>query len=160
MPKTVTFNHVAGLHRTLRALPKEANVELRDASVRIADEVAQKTATRMRMVGGVLEYVAPTVKAKRDRIPKIVMGSTQLLPDRGGALRDGRAGPRNVKNQTIGNVMWGGEFGSDRHTQFSPWRGNKEGAGYALWPTIRGERDMIMDEYGDAILRAVDKAAR
>lgn len=151
MPRTVTFNHVAGLRRALRDLPKEASSELREASLDIASDVAGKAAARARMVGGVAVYVAPTIKAKQDRIPKVVMGGLTKLP--------GRTGP----NQTVGNVMWGAEFGGRRRPttqQFQPWRGNSTGAGYFLWPTIRAQSASIVERYGDALMTAVDKAAR
>lgn len=153
MARTFTYTNVAGLRKAFRALPKDLMVELRDASMDIADDVARKAGMRARMVGGVMRYVAPTIRARRDRVPKIVMGGTTRLP-----ARDG--GPRRGTNQTVGNVVWGGEFGSAHHPQFNPWRGNKDGAGYALWPTVRDERDEIMDRYGDAAIKAVDKAAR
>lgn len=150
MARTFTFNHVAGVREALRSLPKEASVTLRDASVDIAEDVAAKAEDRARALGGVAKYVP--VKARRDRIPKVVMGGTTRLP-----ARDGR--PRRGSRQTVGDVMWGAEFGSDRFRQFSPWGGNGETAGYFLWPTIRDESDGIMERYGDALMEAVDKAA-
>lgn len=152
MVKGFTFNNVAGLNKALRQLPKEASAQLRDASLDIAEDVARKASTRARMVGGVLAYVAPTIKARRDRVPKIVMGGTTRLPPRNGVARQGA-------KQTVGNVVWGGEFGSDRFRQFSPWRGSDTGAGYALWPTIRAESDATMERYCDALIKAVDKTA-
>lgn len=153
MARTYTYQNIAGLRRALRSLPKEAQATMRDASLDIADSVARKAGQRARMVGGVMRYVAPTIKAKRDRVPKIVMGGTTRLPSRDGS-------PRRGSKQTVGNVVWGGEFGSDRFRQFSPWRGNGEGAGYALWPTVRDESDDTIERYGDALMSAVDKAAR
>lgn len=156
MARTVTFNHVAGLRRALRDLPKEASAELREASLDIASDVAGKAAARARMVGGVAVYVAPTIKAKQDRIPKVVMGGLTRLPARDGT-------PRRGAKQAVGNVMWGAEFGGQRRPttqQFDPWRGNSTGAGYFLWPTIRGESASIVERYGDALMTAVDKAAR
>lgn len=42
--------------------------------------------------------------------------------------------------------------------QFRPWRGNKSGAGYWLFPTIREEVDEIIEIYGDAIWKITAKA--
>lgn len=153
MTKTYTFSNVAGLHKALRRLPKDATVRLRSASLRIAARVAERAGARARMVGGVSKYVAPTIKPKRDRVPKIVMGGAARLPARDGATRSGR-------RQTVGDVMWGAEFGSDRFRQFSPWRGSDTGAGYFLWPTVRAESDATIEEYGDALIDAVDKSAK
>lgn len=152
MTRTYTYSSIAGLRRTLRALPKEAQARLRDASQAIASDVAASASRRALSVGGVARYVAPTIRASRDRVPKVVMGGTRRLPSRGDR-------PRRGGRQTVGDVIWGAEFGSDRFRQFSPWRGNDRGAGYFLWPTVRGEAPEIMDRYGEALMDAVDKAA-
>lgn len=154
MAKKLTFYNVAGLNKTLRALPRTASANLRDASQVIADKVAQDAAGAARAQGGVAALVAPTIRSGRDRVPVVRMGGSARLP-----------GPRNRsgKRQTIGDVIWGAEFGGGaRRTtqQFLPWRGNDTGAGYFLWPTVRGDRDFIEKEYGDAILDAIDEAAR
>lgn len=155
MARTYTYANVAGLRRALRALPKEAQATMRDASSDIAADVAGRAAVRARFVGGVAKHVAPTIKARRDRVPKVVMGGSTRLPDRPG----GRSG----RGQTVGDVIWGAEFGGGRRPstrQFSPWRGNGEGAGYFLWPTVRENADETMERYGDALVKAVDRAAR
>lgn len=153
MGRTHTFKSVKGLNRVLRALPKALRAELRDASAAIATDVAAQAAVRASSVGGVARDVAPTIKARRDGVPKVVMGGTTSLPP-----RDGR--PRTGPNQTVGNVIWGAEFGSGKHRQFDPWRGSGAGAGYFLWPTVAAMSDEIEERYGDAILDAIDKAAR
>lgn len=157
--KTLTFYQVEGLNRTLRRLPKEANVALRDASQAIASMIAATASSAARSVGGVAGIVAPTIKAKRDRVPIVKMGSSAKLPMEGnGWTRKSRKGDR----QTIGDVIWGAEFGGGKRPttrQFKPWLGNDTGAGYFLWPTIRGEREFIEKAYGDAILDAVDEAS-
>jgi len=35
--------------------------------------------------------------------------------------------------------------------QFKQWRGNKEGAGYFLFPTVRANIDEIIEIYGDGM---------
>lgn len=163
MPKTIVFYRVEDLYRTLRMIGPEASERLRDASQSIADKVAADAAANARSVGGVARLVAPTIRGKRDRIPAVVMGSREKLPLSGdGWSRKSRKGRR----QTIGDVIWGAEFGgatgtmSDRRTtQFMPWRGNSHGAGYFLFPAVRQNREFIEQAYGDAILAAVDEAA-
>lgn len=50
----------------------------------------------------------------------------------------------------------GDEFGSIAHKQFRGWRGNRytdpfsQNVGYAVHPTIRDNRERILDEYEDA----------
>lgn len=153
MTRTYTYANVEGLHRALRAVPREAAAALRDEAGGIAGDVASRAAARARSLGGVAALVAPTIRVGRDRVPKVLMGSARRLPP-----RDGR--PRRGPRQTIGDVIWGAEFGSDRFTQFRPWRGNDTGAGYFLWPTVRAMSDEVMGRYGDALMRAVDRAAR
>jgi hypothetical protein len=60
-------------------------------------------------------------------------------------------------------VPWalGHEFGSLQgpgRRQFPPWRGNKGGAGYFLWPTIRAARASIQAKALAAIDRAMHPA--
>jgi hypothetical protein len=150
MAKQTAYNNIAGLNRALRSLPKLAHAELRTASGVIASDIAAEAAGMAQRVGGVARYVAPTIKARRGDKPAVQMGGTALLPGRGGRA--------NNANQRIGNVMWGAEFGGQRRDttqQFQPWRGNKRGAGYFLWPTVRINSDDIMERYSEALLRAM-----
>jgi hypothetical protein len=155
----VTFYKVQDLNAVLRSIPKEANATLRDASQSIAGEVAKDAASSASAQGGVAKYVAPTIRAARDRVPYIKMGSSKLLPKEGnGWKRKSRKGGR----QSIGDVMWGAEFGGGRRRttrQFEPWRGSDHGAGYFLWPSVRDNRAYIEKAYGDALNEAIDKAA-
>lgn len=156
MARTIKFRNVDGLYKTLATLTKEASGELRTESLAIAGDVATKAAGLARDVGGVATLVAPTLKARRDRIPKVAMGGTKRLPPIGGR-------PRHGAEQTVGDVIYGAEFGGGRRPttrQFKPWRGNKGDAGYFLWPTVRAEYDTVVERYGEALMRAVDKAAR
>ena len=158
MAKTLTFYQVEGLNRTLRALPREATAKLRDASQAIAAKVASDAAAAARSQGGIAAIVAPTIRAGRDRVPLVRMGNSSPLPTSGNGWTRGRSG----KRQTIGDVIWGAEFGGGARPttrQFKPWLGNDTGAGYFLWPTVRGDREFIENAYGDAILDAVDEAS-
>jgi hypothetical protein len=157
MAKMTPCKNVAGLNKALRQVPKEANVQLRDASVEIAANVASIASKRARSVGGVAALVAPTIKATRDRIPVVKMGSSQKLPTAGnGWTNNSRSGAR----QTIGDVIWGAEFGGGARpstSQFSPWLGSGPGAGYFLYPTIRGMQRYIQDTYSEALYDALQK---
>lgn len=152
MAKTMTFYQVAGLNRALRKLPKTASSNLRDASQTIADKVAKDAAGKASAQGGVAGLVASSIRSGRDRVPLVKMGNSKRLP-----------GKRSGARQTVGDVIWGAEFGGQgRPTtqQFKPWRGSSTGAGYFLWPTVRDDRTFIEKEYGDALLEAIDEAAR
>lgn len=151
MAKTTVYNNVAGLNRTLRSIPKEANVRLRDASQEIAGEIAADAGLKAKAIGGVAALVADSIKARRDRIPKVVMGGAAKLPTEGAGWSRARTGRR----QTVGDVIWGAEFGSDRFTQFSPWTGNDTGSGRFLWPTVRALSDRMMDRWSEALRDAL-----
>lgn len=153
---TKTIHGVKGLYRTLNALPKVAQVRIRDASVRIARFVVDDSEARARSASGGVVKVARHIRyrAQRDRVPKIVMDGRATLPVAGNGWTHGRSGPR----QTVADVMWGAEYGSSKSAQFSPWGGNGETAGYILWPVIRQDSDRIDDEYGEALLDAARTA--
>lgn len=149
MPKTYTYTTMAGLRQALRSVGKEAKKTLRDASSVIASDVAVEAASRATSLGGAAKLVAPTIRAKRGDVPSVQMGGARKL----------RPGAR----QTVGDILWGAEFGGGskpRTRQFERWRGSGPGSGYFLFPTVRDDEDQIMERYGDALMKAVDKAAR
>ena len=140
---TKVYQTVAGLNAALRRLPKEASVQLRNASQAMAGEVAAEAKAKASGLPGAYRKVAPTIRAKRDRIPVIQMGGSTKL----------RKGPR----QTVGDLIWGAEFGGrGRPTtqQFLPHLGQ---TGYALWPTIRANHDDIIEAYSAAFDEAVER---
>lgn len=152
---------IAGLNKALRKLPKVASAELRDASRGIAQMVADDAQGRAKRLGGLPAIVAPTIRAASDRVPVVRMGSTGKLPTSGGSW----ARSRGSSGQTIGDVMWGAEFGGQRREttsqggstmQFEPWRG-VVGGGYFLWPAVRDDSDEINARYSDALLTALRK---
>ena len=143
MAKMTTYNGIAGLNAALRRLPKEASAELREASQKITKVVADDAQGRARGTSGAARIVAPTIKAAKDRYPVIKMGGKKRIA--------GRKGNR----QTVGDLIWGAEFGGQgRPTtqQFLPHKGT---TGYFLWPAVR-DHD-IGGDYSDALLDALNK---
>ena len=62
--------------------------------------------------------------------------------------------------QTVGDLLWGVEFGGRKRPstmQFLPHLGT---TGYALWPTIRQELPDIMDRWADALYDAAVSSMR
>jgi hypothetical protein len=157
MAKLTAYNNIAGLNKALRKLPKEATVKLRTASMDIAADVAGEARDRAVRVAGVAKYVAPTIKATRDRVPVIRMGARTQLPS--------TSRSRSSSSQTVGDVIWGAEFGGQRREwksrkesgtmQFQRWRGSSTGAGYFLWPAVRANSDDIRERYSQALLDAL-----
>lgn len=149
MARTHTFRRAEGFNKVLRAIPKEADREVRAASARIAQGLASKAEARARSLGGVADLIAPTIRAGRDRVPLVRMGGSKRLPPREGRARTG-------PNQTVGNLIWGNEWGSRRFRQFpEPVK-----RGRVLWSTLHDEYDASMEEWGDAVLAAIDNAAQ
>lgn len=148
--KTISFRNVAGLNKALRKLPKEYARQLSRASNEIAQKVAEQASSRARSVGGIARHVAPSIRAGSGTAPVIRMGSALRLPTSGNGWERARSGP----GQTVGDVIWGAEFGALNHGQFSPWRGSAERSGYFLWPTIRENNEETQDRYLEALSAA------
>jgi len=164
MPKTISFNSAEGLRQCLATLGKEATAELRVAAYDLAEEIANEAAQEATSQGGLAALIAPSITGRKDRVPTVKMGSAKKLPefattDQGGYTQRSRKGA----NQTIGAAMWGAEFGGQRRPttqQFRPWRGSGNSAGYFLYPTVRAMSDQMQARYSDAIVEAIDNAAR
>lgn len=152
MAKVKGFTTIEGLNAALRMLPKEASAKLRDASVDIAADIASEASGRARSQGGAASLVAPSIRATRDRVPVVKMGGSTRLPASGNGWARSRGGAR----QTIGDVIWGAEFGGGARPttlQFQPHRGR---TGYFLWPTVRDNNRDIHERYSDALLKALE----
>lgn len=145
---------VPGLRRTLARLPKLAKDELRGASLRIAELVADDARQGARLQGGLALLVAPSITATRDSVPRVKEGSTKKLP-RHSSGRERRGG-----RQTVGDVMWGAEFGGGRRSstrQFRPWRGSGSDAGYMLYPAVRRNAERTGELYSAALDAALQE---
>lgn len=79
----ISETHITGLNellRDLRALPREAAKELRDASVRIADRHMVPSWKEAAMRAGPWgPQLAAAVKAKRDRVPAVQIGGKRRV---------------------------------------------------------------------------------
>lgn len=160
MAKKMSIAGVDGLYRALRTLPKEASVSLRDESQDIANDVANKAKSRAMGVSKMYAtYVAPTIRARRDRVPVIAIGGKKKIRTSKGSTR-----------QTVGDLLFGAEFGGGAFKNTRPdkgWTGSTYQflphlgtTGYALWPTIRQELPDIMDRWADALYDAAVDSAR
>jgi hypothetical protein len=75
----------------------------------------------------------------------VVMGGSAPLPP--------REHPRRGKKQTVGNVMWGAEWGSNQYTQFE----KPVKRGRMLWPTVDEQSDEMMRRWSSALADALRK---
>lgn len=143
-----------GMRQTLAAfrhLPKDANNELRDASMRIATLLAD-SAKNASKIDAQSAAVGTTVRAIRDRVPVVQAG---------GARRVTSSGARAFE------ILFGSEFGMNRRSgwyaslrygrsegrQFSPHRGQR---GRWFFPTVEREQVRVVAEWdraADAIVR-------
>lgn len=132
--RTITVTvRITGLRPTLakfKALPKNADKEMRAASLSIAGVLAVDIKNEAR-ANAQSALMVPTIRAVRDRVP-VVQG--------GGARRVGSNRVPAFK------VLFGAEFGSHSLGQFRPFNTT----GYFFFPTVDESRDWIDREFNDA----------
>lgn len=122
-----------------RKLPKDANDELRTASLALAQALAGSVADAARTEGRQAALLATTVKASRDRVPAVQAGGTKRL---------GR------KRKPAYKLLFGSEFGSSRLRQYRPHRGRE---GYWFFPVVEREQDEILAAWNRAAQAIADK---
>lgn len=144
---------VSGLKETLRAFNrygKDANKELRQAAGGIADQLVPALILAAGSQSPQAALVAPSIKRRSDRVPKIVAGG----PTRA------RPNTRSRRRVTAGDILFGAEFGGGRRpgtNQFPPWVGK---TGYWFWPTIRAHLPRLRRQYIETLDRLAHKWAR
>ena len=144
---------VHGLDETLRAFNrygKDASKELRQAAGQIADEAVPALILAAGMAGPQAALVAPSVKRRSDRVPKIVAGGTTRA----------RPNTRSKRKVQAGDLLFGTEFGGGRRpqtTQFPEWVGKR---GYWFWPTMRRELPRLRKAYIETLERLAAKWAQ
>lgn len=134
---------ISGAKETLaafRELPKDASKELRDASQRISQVEANKIRGAAASSSRQSALVAQGIKARRDRLPSIVVS---------GAKRVGR------HRAPLNKIMFGANFGATYLKQFRPHRA---GGTDDYWFFSTAEKDLprMVDQWG----QAVDKVLR
>ncbi|MBB5982419.1 hypothetical protein [Kribbella solani] len=105
---------ITGARETLaafRKLPKDATVALRDANTRISQDLALRIRLAAETANGQSALVAPTVKAKRDRVPSVQAG---------GKKRAGKQARRSrgQRPTTVSDLIYGSNFGANFLKQF------------------------------------------
>ncbi|BEP14815.1 hypothetical protein acdb102_31260 [Acidothermaceae bacterium B102] len=115
--------------------------QVKATNYQVASSVAQSARTLASSQGGVAARTAPSIRGIKSS------ASSQV-----------RIGGANYP------FALGAEFGSLRYKQFKSWRGNQwaawgaSGVGYFLHPTIRAQRDQIMQTYGDNVEKIMTAA--
>lgn len=118
------------LNKALREIGPDAQKQLKETNLDVAQDVARDATGIAYGLGGVAAKTAPSIKA---------------------ASRVVAAGV------SFGSGMpWamGAEFGGGRRSttqQFKPWRGSGPQAGYFVYEAIRQDSEEIVEAYEDAI---------
>lgn len=136
---TVTVR-IDGLNETLRALsklPKDANNEIRKASLELSRQLATKAKESGISEGRQAALVASTVKARRDRVPVIAAGGMKKL---------GR------NREPAYKLLFGSEFGASRLKQYKPHLGK---GSYWFFKTVEDNQKEIADAWNDAADRVI-----
>lgn len=126
---------ITGVRETLRAcreLPDDAQRELRDRSKALAESLAVQIRAAAVSDSGQSALMAPTVRARRDRVPVIVAG---------GPKRVGR------NRKPAHKILFGSEFGSNALRQFRPHRG---ASSYWFFRTVEDNSARIDREWNAA----------
>jgi hypothetical protein len=166
---------IPGLYQFLRDAKKlgpEFNKELRKGSVEVAQHVVNRARSNAKTQ--MEREVAKGIQARPDRIPKIVVSSSQ------GFVSSSRPSRRRTAASKVRRIdlFFGVEFGGGKYgkgnpkprknyrdgvtrggihaytTQFRPHKGT---TGYFFYPTVRAEGKNIERMYGEAVERALLK---
>lgn len=140
---------IDGARQTLAAfkkLGKEANKALRTANREISRDLAGKIQSAARASDAQSAAVAPSVKARSDRVPSIEAGGKRLATKQ----RRRSAGQRKTQ---AGDLLFGSNFGATYLPQFRKHNGGAGSEDYWFFTTVE-------DEMGDVVKRWEDAAER
>jgi hypothetical protein len=141
---------VEGLGETLRLMnnwPKEAKKELRaEVQQMTGKHAAYIAANAARNTDSRVRGQAPTVRAKKDRLPTVLIGGArQVKVSRPGA------------NPTAGQVLFGTEFGARPGP--NAWRFPPAADSYWLFASLKGRQPALLSEWEAAITKVARKWA-
>ena len=141
---------IEGLGETLALLkgwPKEANAELRTDVQRITTKhAAYLAANAARNPDPRVRGQAPTIRAKKDRLPTVLIGGARQVK----VSRPGR-------NPTAGDVLFGTEFGARPGP--NAWRFPPARDSYWLFASLKGRQAGLLSEWEQAVTKVARKWA-
>lgn len=131
---------ISGVRETLGAfalLPRQASDELRDASQKIAQAMQGRIQAAARIEGRQASILAPTVKARRDRVPAVQAG---------GAKRIGR------RHKPAYKLLFGSEFGASQSGRYSlrQFKPHLGAGSYWFFRTVEDDQAVIDREWNAA----------
>lgn len=127
--------------KRFKGLPKEASTELKQEALKLSEELARKAREQaMEAETPQAPLLVPTIRARKDRVPKIVVGGNKKI----GPFRTPAYG-----------VLFGAEFGSNQFRQFHHAHTGRKG----LWffPTVEAEQQQISDAWNEAADHVIAK---
>lgn len=127
---------ITGARETLAAfrhLPDDANRELRTATLKIADSLATQIRGAATGSSAQSALVAPTVKAKRDRVPVIEAGGSKKV---------------GTNKKPAHKILFGANFGATVLRQFRPHRGAGDND-YWFFHTVESQEARIDREWNE-----------
>lgn len=162
---TADTSDLKGLFRAISAMDKEAQNGIKDDVMAISRWVATdiQSAAASGLYPRQAALVAQTVRPTRDRLPTVTIGGSK----RAAVTRRATA---TSPAPTVGELLFGNEFGSDRNTKGSkgnfpnggfkfPERSPSEGRGNSGWwifPTVKRLQPRITAEWVD-IIKGIEK---
>lgn len=133
---------IDGARQTLaafKALGKDATKALKDANQEISKDLATKIQNAARSSDSQSAAVAPSIKAKRDRIPSVTAGGTRLATKQ-------RRRSKGQRKTTAGDLVFGANFGASYLPQFRKHNGGAGSEDYWFFTTVEdNEADMVKD---------------
>lgn len=162
---TADTRELRGLFKAISAMDKEAQVGLKDDVMAISRWVATdiQSAANGALYPKQAQMVAQSVRPTRDRLPTVTIGGTKRAPV-------SRRVTASSPAPTVGEILFGNEFGSERNTKGSagnfpnggyrfPDRSPREGRGNAGWwifPKVRELQPRITAEWV-AIIKGIER---
>ena len=144
---------IDGARETLsafRKLGKEAAAALKDANKEISTDLANKVKAAAVSSDAQSAAVAPSIKAKRDRIPSITAGGTRQATKQ-------RRRSRGQGKTTAGDLVFGANFGATYLPQFRKHNGGAGSEDYWFFSTVEDNEAAMVKEWTDAADRLLSE---
>lgn len=144
---------IDGARETLaafRKLGKEATAALKDANKEISNDLADKVRNAARASDAQSSAVAPSIKAKRDRIPSITAGGTRLATKQ-------RRRSRGQRKTTAGDLVFGANFGATYLPQFRKHNGGAGSDDYWFFSTVEENEAAMVKQWTDTADRLLNE---
>lgn len=151
----VTVEGLRPLMRELNTLGPEANAQLRDTSQDVAEQLARNIRRRARTPQE--DAVYASVRARRDRVPKVAAGGARLAAV-SRPVHGRKKGSRSVQRRPkSGQMIFGVEFGSRGSWRFPRPHNND---GYWMFRTFRASQTWMLGEWLACLERVLARGGR